>query len=76
MRRSPPTSVTARTTDTPYDLVLIGNATATEPTATTIPQYERAGVTWLLTQALTVADARDRNSNGRHETREEETRHE
>ncbi|TDO50664.1 putative F420-dependent oxidoreductase [Kribbella sp. VKM Ac-2527] len=51
---------TSRTTDTPYDVVLIGNAAATEPTPATISQYEQAGVTWLLTQALTVADARER----------------
>jgi alkanesulfonate monooxygenase SsuD/methylene tetrahydromethanopterin reductase-like flavin-dependent oxidoreductase (luciferase family) len=53
-----------RTPDTPYDVVLIGNADATEPTAATVPQYERSGVTWLLTQALTVPDARARILQG------------
>ncbi|HET6985814.1 MAG TPA: LLM class flavin-dependent oxidoreductase [Kribbella sp.] len=48
----------------PYDLVLIGNADATEPTPATIPQYERHGVTWLLTQALTIPDARARILHG------------
>jgi probable F420-dependent oxidoreductase len=43
-----------------YDLVLIGNADATEPTPATVPEYERSGVTWLLVQALSVADARAR----------------
>jgi len=43
-----------------YDLVVIGNADATKPTPATIPQYERTGVTWVLVQALSVADARDR----------------
>ncbi|MFC5264989.1 TIGR03619 family F420-dependent LLM class oxidoreductase [Kribbella qitaiheensis] len=43
-----------------YDLVLISNADATEPTPATIPEYERSGVNWLLVQALTVADARAR----------------
>jgi alkanesulfonate monooxygenase SsuD/methylene tetrahydromethanopterin reductase-like flavin-dependent oxidoreductase (luciferase family) len=54
---------TTRTTR-PYDVVLIGNAEATEPTPATIPQYERHGVTWLLTQALTVEDARTRIRRG------------
>lgn len=53
-----------RTSDTPYDVVVIGNADGTEPTPTTIPQYERAGATWILTQALTLADARERIDNG------------
>ena len=54
----------ARTSTAPYDVVVIGNADATEPTPATIPQYERAGVTWLLIQALTVVDARDRILRG------------
>jgi hypothetical protein len=54
----------ARTSDAPYDVVLIGNADATEPAPATIPQYERSGVTWLLTQALTVPDARARIRTG------------
>ncbi len=51
-------------TTRPYDVVLIGNADATEPAPDTIPQYEGHGVTWLLTQALTVEDARTRISHG------------
>jgi len=54
----------ARTTDTPYDIVLIGSADATDPTPATIPQYEMSGVGWVLVQALTVADARDRIGQG------------
>jgi Luciferase-like monooxygenase len=54
----------ATRTTKPYDVVLIGNADATEPTPDTIPQYEGHGVTWLLTQALTVEDARTRISHG------------
>jgi alkanesulfonate monooxygenase SsuD/methylene tetrahydromethanopterin reductase-like flavin-dependent oxidoreductase (luciferase family) len=54
----------ARTSDAPYDIVLIGNADATEPTLAALPDYERAGVTWLLTQALTVDDAHDRIRRG------------
>jgi probable F420-dependent oxidoreductase len=54
----------ARTSTAPYDVVVIGNADATEPTPAAIPQYERAGVTWVLVQALTVADARDRILDG------------
>lgn len=44
----------------PFDLVLIGNADATEPTQPSLRDYERHGVNWLLTQALTVADAQTR----------------
>jgi probable F420-dependent oxidoreductase len=47
-----------------YDLVLIGNADATEPTPATIPQYERSDVTWLLVQSLTVEDAHARIRQG------------
>jgi alkanesulfonate monooxygenase SsuD/methylene tetrahydromethanopterin reductase-like flavin-dependent oxidoreductase (luciferase family) len=49
---------------TPYDLVLIGNADATEPPPAALPDYERAGVNWLLTQALTVDDAHNRIRRG------------
>jgi alkanesulfonate monooxygenase SsuD/methylene tetrahydromethanopterin reductase-like flavin-dependent oxidoreductase (luciferase family) len=49
-----------RTSDAAYDVVLIGNLSATSPTVESLPAYEAAGVTWLLVQALTIGDARDR----------------
>jgi hypothetical protein len=55
----------ARASAAPYDVVVIGNADATEPTPAAIPHYERAGVTWVLVQALTVA-ARATGSSADH----------
>lgn len=47
-----------------YDLVVVGNAAGTSPTAESLGHYAAAGVTWLLVQALTVDDARRRIRRG------------
>ena len=46
------------------DVVLIGNTSGTRPEPDLLPAYEAAGVTWLLAQALSVEDARDRIRTG------------
>ncbi len=48
----------------PIDVVVIGNASGTLPTADSLPAYAAAGVTWVLTQALRVDDARRRIAAG------------
>lgn len=48
----------------PFDVVLIGNAAGTLPTTDSLPAYAAAGVTWVLVQALSVDDARNRIRNG------------
>ncbi|MGH8974555.1 MAG: hypothetical protein ACRD0C_15310 [Acidimicrobiia bacterium] len=47
-----------------FDVVLIGNASGTQPSRDSLPAYEAAGVTWLLSQALGVEDARSRIRTG------------
>jgi len=49
-----------RASDDPFDVVVIGNGAGTVPAASSLADYEEAGVTWLLVQALTAADAADR----------------
>ncbi len=53
-----------RDSDDPYDVVIIGNVNATLPEPTTLAAYEDAGVTWTLTQALSLATARERIRRG------------
>ena len=48
----------------PFDVVVIGNVAGTLPEPASLPAYEAAGVTWLLVQALSVEDARDRVRGG------------
>jgi alkanesulfonate monooxygenase SsuD/methylene tetrahydromethanopterin reductase-like flavin-dependent oxidoreductase (luciferase family) len=48
----------------PFDVVVIGNASGTLPTADSLPAYAAAGVTWVLTQALSVDEARRRIASG------------
>jgi alkanesulfonate monooxygenase SsuD/methylene tetrahydromethanopterin reductase-like flavin-dependent oxidoreductase (luciferase family) len=47
-----------------FDVVVIGDATGTHPTTDSLPAYETAGVTWVLTQALSVDDAHHRIRRG------------
>lgn len=44
----------------PFDVVVIGNAAGTEPSTEALADYARAGVTWVVVQALTPDDARAR----------------
>lgn len=53
-----------RSSDAPFDLVLIGNADATQPTPGALDDYAGVGVTWLLVQALTLDAARARITAG------------
>jgi alkanesulfonate monooxygenase SsuD/methylene tetrahydromethanopterin reductase-like flavin-dependent oxidoreductase (luciferase family) len=53
-----------RTSDAPFDLVVIGDAEGTAPDRATYADYAGAGVTWLLAQALSVDDARARIRQG------------
>jgi alkanesulfonate monooxygenase SsuD/methylene tetrahydromethanopterin reductase-like flavin-dependent oxidoreductase (luciferase family) len=48
----------------PFDVVVIGNVSGTLPTTDSLPAYAAAGVTWVLTQALSVDDARARIAAG------------
>ena len=48
----------------PFDLVVVGDAAGTRPGPAELPAYAAAGVTWVLVQALTVADARERIRRG------------
>ncbi|MGH9034883.1 MAG: LLM class flavin-dependent oxidoreductase [Acidimicrobiia bacterium] len=48
----------------PFDVVVIGNVSGTLPTTDSLPAYAAAGVTWVLTQALSVDDARSRIAAG------------
>lgn len=47
-----------------FDLVVIGNAGGTAPSAADLPAYIDAGVTWVLVQAFAVEDARARIQRG------------
>ena len=47
-----------------FDVVVIGNAAGTHPTVDTLPAYETAGVSWVLTQALSVDEAQRRIRRG------------
>ena len=53
-----------RSSDGPFDLVLIGDADATQPTPQQLDEYAGAGVTWTLVQALTLDVARARIAAG------------
>ncbi|HEV3362652.1 MAG TPA: LLM class flavin-dependent oxidoreductase [Acidimicrobiia bacterium] len=48
----------------PFDVIVIGDRTGTQPTADALKSYEAAGVTWLLVQALTPEDAEERIRRG------------
>jgi alkanesulfonate monooxygenase SsuD/methylene tetrahydromethanopterin reductase-like flavin-dependent oxidoreductase (luciferase family) len=48
----------------PFDVVVIGNASGTLPTTDSLPAYAAAGVTWVLSQALSVDEARRRIAAG------------
>jgi alkanesulfonate monooxygenase SsuD/methylene tetrahydromethanopterin reductase-like flavin-dependent oxidoreductase (luciferase family) len=48
----------------PFDVVVIGNVSGTRPTTESLSAYAAAGVTWVLSQALSVADARARIAAG------------
>jgi len=50
--------------DEPFDAVVIGDRTATQPGAEAIKSYEAAGVTWLLVQALSPEEAEERIRGG------------
>ena len=47
-----------------YDLVVIGNADGTRPSADDLPGYVDAGATWVLAQAFSVEDAQARITAG------------
>jgi hypothetical protein len=53
-----------RTSETPFDVVLIGNADASVPSTSDLDEYAGAGVTWHLVQALTVNEAIERVRRG------------
>lgn len=53
-----------RTTDSPFDAVVIGDASASVPSVDQLDEYAEAGVTWHLVQALTVDDATQRIRQG------------
>ena len=55
---------TFRQVDSPFDLVVIGNASGTLPAADSLDAYAAAGVTWVLHQPLTVDEARRRIEGG------------
>lgn len=47
-----------------FDVVVIGNAAGTLPSAESIDAYAAVGVTWVLEQALTVTAAQERIQRG------------
>lgn len=47
-----------------FDVVVIGNTSGTLPTTDSLPAYAAAGVTWMLSQALSVDEARRRLRGG------------
>jgi alkanesulfonate monooxygenase SsuD/methylene tetrahydromethanopterin reductase-like flavin-dependent oxidoreductase (luciferase family) len=53
-----------RTSQAPFDVVVIGNADATVPLTSDLDEYSEAGVTWHLVQAVTLHDATDRIRRG------------
>lgn len=53
-----------RQVDSPFDLVVIGDAAGTRPSPASLDAYAAAGVTWVLMQALTLDQARRRIGDG------------